>query len=173
MTDQTDHIWIKPTVPNDPEILAAIAEVTLRHSHLDHMLRMMVKSLTGVDVRTAISATYRLGSARLRDRVRRLAKKRLGDGRDLIRLEDILNRCAILTSKRNRLTHNIWAQQVGETELGEQMVQNDDLEWESIPTVGDIQVLANGIRVIQEEMNNARLNGWLRDAIERTATNER
>jgi len=169
MTDQTDHIWITPTVPDDPEILAAIAEVTLRHSHLDHMLRMMVKSLTGVDVRTAVSATHRLGSVRLRERVQRLAKKRLGDGRDFERLEGILNRCAILTAKRNRLTHNIWAQQVGETDLGEQMVQNDDLEWEAIPTADDIQALANGIRAIQEEMNHARLHGWLHDALARTA----
>lgn len=170
MTEAPDHIWITPYVPDDADLLAAIAEVTLRHSHLDHMLRMMVKSLTGVDVRTAISATKRIGSARLRDRVLRLAKKRLGDGTDFVRLEDILNRCAILTAKRNRLTHNIWAQQLSDPDVGKQMVQNDELEWEAIPTVDDIQAITGEIRAIQEEMNHARLHGWLRDALDRSAT---
>jgi len=47
MTESKDFIWITPYVPDDADLLTAIAEVTLHHSHLDHMLRMMVKSLNG------------------------------------------------------------------------------------------------------------------------------
>lgn len=42
-----------------------------------------------------------------------------------------------------------------------------------MPTVDEINAVANDIRAIHEEMNEARLHGWLRDALERTAKTDK
>jgi hypothetical protein len=35
-------------VPEDKELLAALGVVTLRHEHLNHILKMTIKSIAGI-----------------------------------------------------------------------------------------------------------------------------
>jgi hypothetical protein len=57
MTVRTEPVtWISPAVP-DQELLAAIGELVVVHVHLDHMLKMTIKSLLG------IAATVAKGSS--------------------------------------------------------------------------------------------------------------
>jgi hypothetical protein len=68
-------------VPEDQELLAAFGEVALRHEHMNHILKMTIKSLAGLTPAEAIAATKYEGSAQLRDRVRKLARRGLGKER--------------------------------------------------------------------------------------------
>jgi hypothetical protein len=86
----TDTRFIYPDVPEDPDLLRALATVGIRHTHLDHMLRMTIKTLTNVTPREALDATSVTGSAALRKRIWKLAKTRIGDGTALVRLEALL-----------------------------------------------------------------------------------
>jgi hypothetical protein len=80
-------------VPEDPEWLKAFGRVSVVHTHLDHILRMLIKTLANVTVEVALNATDGEGSAALRDRIKKLAKQRLGDGAALLGLQDIVERC--------------------------------------------------------------------------------
>ena len=72
-------------VPEDPGLLAAFGEVALRHEHLSHILRMTIKTFAGVEVNEALDATAFDGASMLRERVRKLAKQRLGEGQALVK----------------------------------------------------------------------------------------
>src|SRR5262249_4942875 len=100
-------------VPDDQELLAAFGELTLRHEHLNHMLRMTIKTLARLEVGEALNATAYDGSSQLRDRIRKLAKQRLGDGEALLKLQAIVERCKRATEKRNALVHSVWASELG------------------------------------------------------------
>jgi hypothetical protein len=100
-------------IPEDPALLAAFGTVGLRHSQLDHMLRMTIKSLSGVSIPEAMDATMFQGSKMLRSRITKLAKSRLGEGKAFIQLQALLERCRRATEKRNALIHNVWAREMG------------------------------------------------------------
>ncbi len=40
-------------IPTDPNLMAAVGKVPLRHGQLDYVLRMTVKSILGLSVREA------------------------------------------------------------------------------------------------------------------------
>ena len=66
-------------VPDDKELLAAFGEVALVHEHLNHILRMTIKTLAGLKPIEALDATSYDGSRQLRERIRKLARQRLGE----------------------------------------------------------------------------------------------
>ena len=53
-------------IPDDPEYLAVIGVLSLRHAQWDCILRMVVKSIKRIDTLTAYKETPRFGSAKLR-----------------------------------------------------------------------------------------------------------
>ncbi len=57
-------------VPQDRDLLAEIGEVALRHEHLNHILRMTIKTLARLDVNEALDATAYDSSSQLRDRIK-------------------------------------------------------------------------------------------------------
>src|SRR6185437_5680116 len=97
-------------IPEDqPEFLKAAARVSLSHGHLDYSLRMCIKTFAEVEIGVALRATQYTGARQLRARVRKFAKKRLGDGPIFVRFQDLLARCGEATEQRNRLIHEICA----------------------------------------------------------------
>jgi hypothetical protein len=76
------------------------------HTHLDHILRMLIKTLAEVTVEVALNATETDGSAALRDRIKKLAKQRLGEGAALLGVQDMVERCSRVTERRNTLIHS-------------------------------------------------------------------
>jgi len=93
-------------VPEDPEWLKAFGRVSVVHTHLNHILRMLIKTLANVTVEVALNATDSDGSAALRDRIKKLAKQRLGEGAALLGVQDIVERCRRVTERRNSLIHS-------------------------------------------------------------------
>ena len=57
---------IYPGLPDDQQVLAAIGKIALRHGQLDYVLKMAVRSLTGVSIDEALDATERQLSRELR-----------------------------------------------------------------------------------------------------------
>jgi hypothetical protein len=148
-------------VPADRELLAAFGEVTLRHEHLNHILRMTIKTLTRLSVNEALDATARDGSALLRDRIRKFARQRLGQGEPLLRLQAIIERCSRATDTRNDLVHSVWAKELD----GETVRRNSTHGWQATPTVEELRSLAEEIASLTAELNHARLEGFLHEAL--------
>ena len=94
-------------VPDDKELLAALGEVTLRHEHLNHILKMTIKSIAGLTVAEAMDATQYEGTRQLREYIRRLARKKFGASVTCLKLSALLTRAERLTNQRNRLTHGL------------------------------------------------------------------
>jgi len=152
---------IYPGLPEDQAVLAAIGKIAVRHGQLDHALKMAVRSLAGVTIAEAENATARQGSSQLRERVRKLARKRLGESEALIRLEAILERSRRATDKRNDLLHAVWAY---ELDVGP-VVRTEGTEFGPIPTAAELEAVANDLDQIMKDLNSARLDGFLRDAL--------
>ena len=149
-------------VPNDQQLLAALGEVTLRHEHLNHILKMTIKSIAGLTPTEAIDATAYEGSSALRERIRKLARQRLGEGEALLKLQALMTRAGRLTEKRNDLTHGLWAQELD----GDPGVMGAPGELRPLPSVNELKQLAIEIEALTKELNHARLEGFLKITLE-------
>jgi len=148
-------------VPPDRELLAAFGEIDLRHEHLNYILRMTIKTLAGLTPRDALDATAYESSKRLRERIRKLARQKLGEGAPLLMLEALLQRCQRLTDKRNVLVHSVWANELD----GEAQIRMADHTNRPLPTIGELAELSKEIRHVTDSLNQARLEGFLREAL--------
>lgn len=149
-------------VPTDEKLLAAIGKIAICHGHLDHILRMTLKTLSGVTVQEALDATVRQGSRELRNRVRRLAKQRLGEGEPLVKIEALLEQSRRATERRNELLHGLWAQELD----GEAVIRNEEHKFSLPPSIAELESLASELAAITKNLNFARLDGFLKSALE-------
>ena len=149
-------------VPSDQAILSAFGEVALRHEHMNPILKMTIKSLTGVTPGEALAATMFESSGQLRDRVRKFARKKLGDGTALVKLQAILGNCKRLTERRNELVHGLWAQELD----GDAHVRDAYGGTRPLPTVEELHTLAREIDELTGHLNFERLEGLLKQALE-------
>ncbi len=148
-------------VPSDKELLAAIGEVALRHEHLNHILRMTIRTLARLDIDEALDATAYDSSSQLRERIKKLARQRLGEGEPLLKLQALLERCKRATVKRNDLVHSVWGKELD----GEPARKGSGHEWRSLPTTTDLHELAENISLLTSQLNEARLKGFLHEAL--------
>ena len=148
-------------VPEDPGLLAAFGEVALRHEHLSHILRMTIKTFAGVEVNEALDATAFDGASMLRERVRKLAKQRLGEGQALVKVQALVERCRRATEKRNEYVHSVWAQELD----GEAKRRDGSHRWLPIPTIKELQALSQELLALTQELNHARLEGFIFEAL--------
>ena len=151
-------------VPEDPEFLQAVARVSLVHAHLDYSLRMYIKTLADVSIAEALDATEFEGSRNLRDRIRKLAKPRIGDGQALVKLQALLKRCEDASTMRNDLLHNI----IVLADETRPEIRGPDHSWRSLPSAKELNTLARTLTTLAVELNHARLSGWLAEALEKT-----
>jgi hypothetical protein len=149
-------------IPKDPSVVGAVGRIALRHGQLGYILRMTVKTLSGLSIQDALDATARLGSRDLRERIRKLARQRLGEGAPLLRLEAILQRAAKATDRRNHLLHTLWAHELD----GAPVIRDEDNHtFKAIPTPAELDAVADALAEIATELNTARLDGFLFEAL--------
>lgn len=156
-------------MPTDDRLLAAIGRIALRHGQLDYVVKMTIKSVVEVPIREALDATQKAGSAQLRERALKLTKQRLGDGKPYLLLEAVLNRARRASDRRNKLLHSLWA---ADPE-GQHLVREDDHTWSEPPTVEKLDDLAREFEKIIADLNQARLEGYLYEAIVATRKKSR
>ncbi|MEW6118407.1 MAG: hypothetical protein AB1553_16150 [Nitrospirota bacterium] len=148
-------------VPEDKDLLAAYGELSLRHEHLTHILRMTIKTLANLEVTEALDATAYDGAAKLRDRIKAIARQRLGEGEALLKLQAIMERCKRVSDKRNEFVHSVWGKELD----GEPFRRANDHSWQPIPTVDELTSLGKDILTLTEQLNEARLFGFLAEAL--------
>ena len=148
-------------IPEDPAIVQVAGMIAYRHSHLDYMLRMTIKSILGVSAEEAIDATEGQTSWALRKRVLRLAKRKIGDGVTFIRLEALIERCRQATEKRNRLIHDVCIRD----KHGVPYIQTRGRQLQPLPKVTDLSDLWDDLTRLTQELNDARLKGFLAEAL--------
>lgn len=148
-------------IPEDEKLLAAFGTIALRHEHLNHILRMTIKSLTDLTPEEALDATRYDGSRQLRQRIRTLARQRLGEGEPLLKLQALLRRCERATKKRNKLVHSVWGKELD----GDPQRRDDDHKWQPLPTVDELTGLADELEELTVFLNIARMDGFLSRAL--------
>jgi hypothetical protein len=148
-------------IPDNNDLLAAIGEVALRHEHLNYILRMTIRTLASVGIDEALDATAYAGSAELRSRINKLARQRLGEGQALIKVQALLERCKRLTERRNDLVHSVWGKELD----GETARKDSANEWQPLPTGDELRDLASHISQLTDQLNKARLDGFLLEAL--------
>ena|SRR6516165_1337930 len=148
-------------IPEEKRVLEAIGKIALRHGQLDYSMKMAVRTLSRVTIDEAIDATERQSSRELRERVRRLARKRIGDGEAFVRLEAILERARRATDRRNELLHGLWAQELD----GDPVVRSSGRAFGPIPSAEELETLADTLAEIGKTLTIARLDGFLREAL--------
>ncbi len=154
-------------VPEDPAIQALLGIITVRHAHLEYVLRMTIKTLTGMDIEKALDATDVQGPAEIRERIKRLARQELGEGKPLLELQALITRCKRATKTRNSLIHNLWAIELD----GKPQIQTDDRKWAPIPTFEELDKLADELLAVRQELNDSRFEGgFLYEALQAKKT---
>lgn len=152
-------------VPDDKELLAALGDISIRHGHLDHHLKMMIRIFTEVSAQEAMDATAREGSSSLRDRVKKLARHKLGDGQELVKVQvqALMERCNRVTELRNALVHIL----CGKDEDGNPVAATVDLAtWEPMPTIPDLNALSVDMQALIDDLMNARgKSGFISQAL--------
>lgn len=170
MKKKTDFAAAKMVVfhvPKSPKYQRLVGRIAVRHAHLDYVLRMTIKSLTRVGVDEGLDATRYENSSLLRDRIKKIAKKELGDGAAFVKLQALMERAARCTGKRNRLLHSIVARDLDEE--GRAMLRDEDEGWKRLPSIPELTKLETDIRTLVNEINEARLMGFLAEALNATA----
>jgi hypothetical protein len=159
----TNQKFITFGIPDDEKLLSALGIVTIRHGHLDHILRMTVRTIAGLAIAEALDATSRQGTAELRKRVGKLARNKFGEGEALLKLQALLTRAQRVTEKRNALIHSLWGHELDGD--GTPVVRKNDRIWETAPSVDDLNGLSNEIAILTSELNLARLEGFIFKAL--------
>jgi hypothetical protein len=161
-------VMVETWLPDDLALLAAIGRVAVLQAQLDYGLRMTVKSLEGMDVGSALRDTEMAGSKDLKKRIKRLARKRIGSDDDALKqLCAILERARRATERRNTLLHGFWCKKPD----GEPGIRTEHgpkpraVEFRPIPTIPELEALASELDQIADDLNSARLKGFLRDAL--------
>jgi hypothetical protein len=148
-------------IPQDKDLLAAFGEVALRHEHMNYILKMTIKSLTDITIEEALAATKCESSRQLRERIKKLAKQKLGEGNPLLKIQAIINNCEQLTNKRNEFVHGLWVSELD----GDAYVRDALGENRPLPTVQELTELAKEIEKLTNKLNSERLEGFLHQAL--------
>lgn len=96
-------------VPDD-DILRELGHLQVRHSHLDHTLRLAIKRMLGISIDDPGYWDETRGmAAGLRKRARKLIAERYSDDDDTAgTLNKVLDDAEDVTTLRNRLLHSVW-----------------------------------------------------------------
>lgn len=148
-------------IPTDPAVLMAVGKVTICHGQLDDVLRMTYKILVQISPSEARRALARDGARQLRERVRKLAHRELGEGAPLAKLQSMLVECEVLTERRNSLVHGLWAKELD----GDAHIRDHHGRVEPQPTAEELERLAGDIVELRDRFNKARLDGFLGEAL--------
>ena len=147
------------SLPEDDALLAAAGRVALAHGQLELMLRMVVKSLSGLTAREALDATRGHKAWQLRDEIKGLVKEKTKNRATRLRIGSALGKCKELSDRRNEMLHNAW----GIDESGSIVVKGPNHIWGKAATANDLDELAKEITAQVTELNNARLEGFIKD----------
>jgi hypothetical protein len=136
------------SIPNDPPWLAAVGEVAILHGHVDFMLKMFIKNLTGRTRQEALDFTARWSSWKLREEVLELGKKLPSDA-SRAGLTALMDRHKDLTDKRNSIIHAL----IGKEERdGEHVMASDTGAFGPRPSVEELNGWCDQLEKLRNEL---------------------
>ena len=140
----------------DDDILRELGRLQVRHSQLDHTLRLAIKRMLGISIDDPGYWTETRGmAAELRKRARVLIAKRYGDDDIADRLNQVLDDAEDATTQRNRLLHSSWMKVPGE----EPVLHDRDNTLKmhvgfKLPSVGEVASVSEQVERIQRVLNH-------------------
>jgi hypothetical protein len=144
--------------PTDPEFLKQFARASMLHAQLDNTLKMFVRSFDETTIEEALKYIGYQGAVQLRKRVTKLATEQLGDGKALTMILGFMKRCEEISERRNHLLHSPIAKE-RDGEKFFMRARGGGNNWDELPKPEELQVLADEIFKLQQEMNHERLSG--------------
>jgi hypothetical protein len=143
-------------VPDDG-ILRELGRLQIRHSHLDHTLRLAIKRMLGISIDDPGYWNETSGmAAALRTRARELIAERYSDDDDTAgTLNKVLDDAEMATTLRNRLLHSVWMKAPG----GEPVLHDRDNTLRmhvgfQLPTVGEVASVSERVERVQRVLNH-------------------
>lgn len=142
-------------VPDD-DILRELGRLQIRHSHLDHTLRLAIKRMLGISIDDPGYWNETRGMAKtLRDRARELITERYSDDDMVGTLNQVLDDAEVATTQRNRLLHSVWMKALD----GEPVLHDRDNTLEmhvgfKLPSVGEVASVSERVERIQSVLNH-------------------
>lgn len=143
-------------VPDDG-ILRELGRLQVRHSHLDHTLRLAIKRMLGISIDDPGYWNETRGMAKeLRDRARKLIAERYSDDDNMAgTLNQVLDDAEVATTQRNRLLHSVWMKAPG----GEPVLHDRDNMLKmhvgfKLPSVGEVASVSERVERIQRVLNH-------------------
>jgi len=143
-------------VPDD-DILRELGRLQVRHSHLDHTLRLAIKRMLGISIDDPGYWNETRGMAKeLRDRARKLIAERYSDDDNMAgTLNQVLDDAEVATTQRNRLLHSVWMKGPG----GEPVLHDRDNTLKmhvgfKLPSVGEVASVSERVERIQRVLNH-------------------
>jgi hypothetical protein len=154
---------IRLSLPEDKALLEAAGRAALAHAHLEHVLRLTIKTLSGMRQRDTLITMNKVSVHNVREVIQHLfAEKVQNKGWKLQRAKDakailakMLDKAAKASGRRNKCIHRPWAKD----QNGQLYSKNDAHQWSSPPTAADLKKLANDILEVASEFSEARLEG--------------
>jgi len=142
-------------VPDD-DILRELGRLQIRHSHLDHTLRLAIKRMIDISIDDPGYWNETRGmTAALRARARELIAERCTNDDDMAdTLNKVLDDAEEATTLRNRLLHSVWMKAPG----GEPVLHDRDNTLKihvgfQLPTVAEVAGVSQRVERIQRVLN--------------------
>ena len=146
----------------DDDILCELGRLQIRHSHLDHTLRLTIKRMLGISIDDPGYWNETRGmNSTLRARARELIAGRYGDDDDTAGiLNKVLDDAETATTLRNRLLHSVWMKAPG----SEPVLHDRDNSLKvhvgfQLPSVEEVASVSERIHRIQRVLNHLTLKG--------------
>lgn len=112
-----------------------------------------------------IQQTDRAQARSLRKQITDVAKLKFGGGPTFRRISDLMENARRAAEDRNGIVHDAWGSSI---ETGSPLHYADGAMRAS-PTVAQVEAIAARLDQIAENLNHARLHGWIKEAIEAEA----
>jgi hypothetical protein len=103
-------------------------------------------------------------SAGLRKRVVALVKQRLKEGKPVLKLEALIQRCWRASEQRNEFMHAVCAYR-GDQDQVKMLVRGN--KWKALPTAEEVRALSSEIVDLVVDLNHARLKGFIDEALKK------
>lgn len=166
MDEDHSTVWITNEIPDDKPLMEAMGRLAIRHSQLDAMLKYVLKTLSGESTDTIFRDHTFWTAGRLQHKLRNLAAGKLS-GDPLNELIAILDRCQDATNVRNDLVHSFWQAVADSNPREYRMLQRDGSTICGLPTVNEVRAVHTSLLDLANELNEARLHGFLAQALEK------
>lgn len=127
-----------------------------------------MKSLSGLSGPKGLDPTRRNPISDIRNRIKKRFKKHNPSATEISRLDELLEKAKLLSGKRNSYLHRAWS----ETEAGQAILHGEDLQLEAAPSEAVIERVASEILALRKKINDARLHGFIHDAVQRQPPKE-